>query len=79
MATGGKDGPRVYEGDHEVDDYLLNQISKFVLYDKLGRLARDLGLNQAEYSRIAAVPNKPPEEQIFEASPTSSGYGGMTV
>ena len=68
MATGGKDDSRVYEGDDEVDDYLLNQISKFVLFDKLGRLARDLRLNQAEYSRISAIPNKPPEEQIFEAS-----------
>ena len=74
MATGGKDGPRAYEGDDEVDDYLLNQISKFVLYDKLGRLGSGSGTEPGRISRIAAVPNKPPEEQIFEASPTSSGY-----
>ena len=62
MASGG-----LYEDDDKVDDYLLNQVSKHVLYNKLGSLARDLRLTDAEYSRIA-TPTKHPEEQIFGVS-----------
>ena len=57
----------LYEEDDNVDDYLLNQVSKHVLYNKLGSLARDLRLTDAEYSRIA-TPTKHPEEQIFGVS-----------
>ena len=62
MASGG-----LYEEDDNVDDYLLNQVSKHVLYNKLGSLARDLRLTDAEYSWIA-TPTKHPEEQIFGVS-----------
>ena len=61
MATGG----RHYEEDDQVDDYLLNQVSKWILYHRLGSLARDLGLSHAHYSRIA-IPSEDPKEQIFK-------------
>ena len=61
MATGG----RHYQEDDQVDDYLLNQVSKWIMYNKLGSLARDLGLSQAKVSRIA-IPPEDPKEQIFK-------------
>ena len=62
---------RGYEAEDEVDDYFLNQISRSILYHRLGALARDLGLSQAEFSRIV-IPGKPPEDQIFEVSSSGS-------
>ena len=56
---------RIYEEDDKVDDYLLNELSKWVLYHRLPSLARSLGLSQAEFSRIATVTTQP-EEQIFQ-------------
>ena len=61
MATGG----RQYQEDDQVDDYLLNQVSKWIMYNKLGSLARDLGLSHAQVSWIA-IPSEDPKEQIFK-------------
>ena len=63
MATGGD--RRMYEEDDRVDEYLLNQLSKWILYHRLGALARDLGISQAEFSRIAIATSQP-EEQVFK-------------
>ena len=63
MATGGV--RRLYEEDDKVDEYLLNQVSKWVLYDRLGLLARDLGITHAEFIRIGVAKSQP-EEQIFQ-------------
>ena len=56
-----------YEEGDPVDEYLLNQVSKFILYDHLGALARDLGISQAEFSRIAVATSQP-EEQTFKVN-----------
>ena len=56
---------RMYEEADFVDEYLLNQVSKWILYHRLGALARDLEISQAEFSRIA-TPSSTPEEQIFQ-------------
>ena len=56
----------MYEEDDRVDEYLLNQLSKWILYHRLGALARDLGISQAEFSRIALATSQP-EEQVFKA------------
>ena len=64
MATGGD--RRMYEEDDRVDEYLLNQLSKWILYHRMGALARDLGISQAEFSRIAIATSQP-EEQVFKA------------
>ena len=58
MATGGRQ--TIYKEDDRVDEYLLNQLSKWILYNRLGALARDLGFSQAEFSRIA-IPSYQPE------------------
>ena len=63
MATGGVG--QMYEEDDKVDEYLLNQVSKWVLYHRLPSLARDLGITQAEFSRIVGAHSQP-EEQIFQ-------------
>ena len=57
-----------HEEHDRVDEYLLNQVSKWVLYDRLGLLARDLGITQAEFSRIGCAKIQPEqaEEQIFQ-------------
>ena len=65
------DCARIYEEDDKVDDYLLNELSKWVLYHRLPSLARSLGLTQAEYSRIAVATTQP-EKQIFQV-PSNNG------
>ena len=54
-----------YSEDSAVDDYLLNQISKWIICDRLGLLARDLGIGQAEFSRIQIMKSAP-VEQVFQ-------------
>ena len=56
-----------YTGDDWVDERLLNQLSKWILYHRLPSLARDLGMSQAEFSRIA-TPSNTAEEQIFQVN-----------
>ena len=65
MATGGVN--RLYEEYDKVDEYLLNQVSKWVLYHRLGALARDLRISQAEFTRIV-VPGSQPEEHVFKVA-----------
>ena len=65
MATGG--ATRLYEEDDKLDEYLLNQVSKWVLYHRLPSLARDLGISQAQFSRIVGAHSQP-EEQIFQVN-----------
>ena len=73
MATGGV--RRIYEEDDVVDEYLLNQLSKWILYRRVQTLARHLGISQAEYSKIA-TDNTEPEDHIFHVS---TGCGISTV
>ena len=56
-----------YTGDDWVDERLLNQLSKWILYHRLPSLARDLGMSQADFSRIA-TPSNTAEEQIFQVN-----------
>ena len=56
-----------YTGDDWVDERLLNQLSKWILYQRLPSLARDLGMSQADFSRIA-TPSNTAEEQIFQVN-----------
>ena len=73
MASGGV--RRIYEEDDPVDDSLLNQLSKWILYHRLPSLARDLGMSQAEFSRIATATTQP-QEQIFKVRFASFLYFG---
>ena len=65
MATGGRKA--VYEEDDRVDEDLLNQLSKWILYHRLGALARDLGISKDEIIQIITATSEP-EEQIFKVS-----------
>ena len=65
MATGGT--RRIYEEQDPVDEYLLNQVSKWILFHRLGALARDLEISDAEISRIM-IPTRSAEEQIFKVN-----------
>ena len=65
MATGGSE--RLYEEDDRLDERLLNQISKWIMYNKLPSLARNLGFSDAEISRIMFT-HADPEEQCFQVS-----------
>ena len=57
----------MYKEDDLVDERLLNQLSKWILYHRLPSLARDMGMSQAEFSRIA-TPSNTTEEQIFQVN-----------
>ena len=65
MATGGV--RLLYEEDDKLDQYLLNQVTKWVLYHRLPSLARDLGISQAQFSTIVGAHSQP-EEQIFQVN-----------
>ena len=65
MASGGSD--RLYEEDDVLDERLLNQISKWIMYNRLPSLARHLGFSDAEISRIM-IASRDPEEQCFQVN-----------
>ena len=67
MATGGGGSTSgyLYEEDDRLDERLLNQISKWILYHRLPSLARHLGISDAEITRIM-IPSRTPEEQCFQ-------------
>ena len=62
MATGT--AQRVYEDNDNVDDTLLNKISKYVFYENLSSLARDIGIPQTEISGMVEI--KDPQEKKFK-------------
>ena len=60
-----------YESDDGVDEYLVNQVAKHVLHDKLGRLSGDLRISSTEYSKITAPNMFNEDDQINKASVTN--------
>ena len=65
MASGGSE--RLYEEDDVLDHRLLNQISKWIMYNRLPSLARHLGFSDAEITRIM-IPHRTPEEHCFQVA-----------
>ena len=63
----------VYEENDSVDDYLLNQISKYVFYENLWSLARDLGIPQTEISGMEEI--KTSMEKIYKVSIFTMNFG----
>ena len=57
----------MYEEDDVLDLRLLNQISKWIMYNRLPSLARHLEISDAEISRIM-IPHSTPEEQCFQVT-----------
>ena len=54
---------RHYGGGDVVDEWLMNQVAKYVNHDKLGSFARDLEVDKSVYANIAGR-----EDRIFEVS-----------
>ena len=57
-----------YSGDDMLDEFLLNQVTKFIKYGQLGPLSRDLGVSQVDYEKITAPNTFPQNDQIFKVS-----------
>ena len=57
-----------YEGGDKVDEFILNQVAKHVIYGQLGSLSRDLGISDTEYGKITAPNVFPQNEQIYKVS-----------
>ena len=55
-------------GDDKLDEFLLNQVAKFVKYGQLGPLSRDLRISQTDYEKITAPNTFPQNDQIFRVS-----------
>ena len=69
MATGGWDTSlRVYEEDDKVDEKLLNQLSKWILYNRLPWLARNLGFTDSEIMNVM-IQFSNEEDRIFQVAP----------
>ena len=68
MATGGpgtSGATHLYQEDDILDERFLEEISQWIMYDRLQSIARHLGLSDAEISRIV-IPSRTPEEQCFQ-------------
>ena len=52
MASGSKK-TKMYKGDDKVDEWLLNQVVKYVNHDELDSLARDLKVKESVYSNTS--------------------------
>ena len=57
-----------YSGDDTLDEFLLNQVAKFVKYGQLGPLSRDLRISQMDYEKITAPNYLQQNDQIFKVS-----------
>ena len=55
-----------YHGDDMLDEFLLNQVAKFIKYGQLGPLSRDLGVSQVDYEKITAPNTFQQNDQIFQ-------------
>ena len=57
-----------YEAHDLLDEFLLNQVAKYVKYLQLNTFARDLGIRQEDYDRITAPNTFTQDRQILEVS-----------
>ena len=57
-----------YEAHNLLDEFLLNQVAKYVKYLQLNTFARDLGIRQEDYERITAPDTCTPTERINRVS-----------
>ena len=71
------EGSRIYSEDDEVDEFLLNQLSRSILHGYLPSLARDLGIPQAEINTVAA--SHPPREQCFQVNVRCQARGRLVL
>ena len=54
----------IYDEYHSVDDHLLHQISKYVRFEELRALSREIGITETERQKEMA--KESPHDQIFQ-------------
>ena len=57
-----------YKDDDMVDEYLVNQVAKFVRYEKLGIFAKDLKIKERDLEIIMAPNYLNPHDRIAKVS-----------
>ena len=57
-----------YKDDDMVDEYLVNQVAKFVRYEKLGLFAKDLKIKERDLEIIMAPNYLNPHDRIAKVS-----------
>ena len=62
MASVRKKG--LYEDDDRVEEFLVNQVAKFIRYEKLGLFAKDLKIKERELEIIMAPNYLNPHDRI---------------
>ena len=53
-----------YKDDDRVDEYLVNQVAKFIRYEKLGLFAKDVKIKEREVEIIMAPNYLNPHDRI---------------
>ena len=62
MASVRKKG--LYEEDDRVEEFLVNQVAKFIRYEKLGLFAKDVKIKERELEIIMAPNYLNPRDRI---------------
>ena len=57
-----------YKDDDRVDEYLVNQVAKFIRYEKLGLFAKDVKIKERELEIIMAPNYLNPHDRIAKVS-----------
>ena len=68
-----------YEAHDLLDEFLLNQVAKYVKYLQLNTFARDLGIRQEGYNRITAPNTFTQDEQILKVSGITSSFQCLLI
>ena len=63
----GRADSLITRGDDRMDDHLLKEISKYIVYDHLGALARDLGITEDQINYISMT-SRPLVDQAYQVS-----------
>ena len=66
MASVRKKG--LYEEDDRVEEFLVNQVAKFIRYGKLGLFAKDVKIKERELEIIMAPNYLNPHDRIAKVS-----------
>ena len=66
MASVRKKG--LYEEDDRVEEFLVNQVAKFIRYEKLGLFAKDVKIKERELEIIMAPNYLNPHDRIQKVS-----------
>ena len=57
-----------YKDDNRVDEFLVNQVAKFIRYEKLGLFVKDVKIKERELEIIMAPNYLNPHDRIAKVS-----------